>query len=170
MGKRLATTACRNPAKFDDGRPERDAAEDELLEALLAAMGEADTLRPVGTERTRRGHTRIVRLSEQHLLSRAGERVHISDLCRAVGVSDRALESAFKEVMGLSPITYLNRLRLHRVRAALLAAEPGSTLHLDTRRSSGVSGTLANSRGRTSQCFGESPSVTLRTKTEARAI
>jgi AraC-like DNA-binding protein len=160
MGKRLATTACRNPAKFDDGRPERDAAEDELLEALLAAMGEADTLRPVGTERTRRGHTRIVRLSEQHLLSRAGERVHISDLCRAAGVSERTLECAFKEVMGLSPITYLNRLRLHRVRAALLAAEPGSTLISTEALKWGFWHFGEFSRAY-KQCFGESPSVTL---------
>jgi AraC-like DNA-binding protein len=169
MGKRLATTACRNPAKFDDGRPERDAAEDELLEALLAAMGEVDTLRPVGTERTRRGHTRIVRLSEQHLLSRAGERVHISDLCRAAGVSERTLECAFKEVMGLSPITYLNRLRLHRVRAALLAAEPGST-YVSTQALVWGFWHFGEFSRAYKRCFGESPLMTLRKRPGMRDL
>jgi AraC-like DNA-binding protein len=169
LGKRLATTASRAPAMFDYGRPERDAAEDELLEALLAAMGEADTLQPVGTERTRRAHTRIVRLSEQHLLSRAAERVHISDLCRAAGVSERTLECAFKEVMGLSPITYLNRLRLHRVRAALLAAEPGST-YVSTQALMWGFWHFGEFSRAYKQCFGESPSVTLRRRCGKRDL
>ena len=57
-GKRLTASASRKPAQFDDGRRERDAAQVELLEALLAAMRSADTLQPVGTERTRQTHNR----------------------------------------------------------------------------------------------------------------
>jgi AraC-like DNA-binding protein len=42
-------------------------------------------------------------------------------------VSERTLEYAFKEVMGLTPLNYLIRLRLHWVHQALLAASHGSS-------------------------------------------
>jgi transcriptional regulator GlxA family with amidase domain len=62
--------------------------------------------------------------------------------------------------MGLSPITYLNRLRLHRVRAAVLAAEPGSTLISTEALKWGFWHFGEFSRAY-KQCFGEAPSVTL---------
>jgi AraC family transcriptional regulator, ethanolamine operon transcriptional activator len=160
-GKRLTATASRNPALFDEGRTERDAAQVELLEGLLTLMRSTDTLAPLGTERTRRAHSRIVTIAEDYLLSRTGERVHVSDLCRAVDVSERTLEFAFKEVTGLSPVAYLTRLRLHRVRATLLAAEPGSTQVSVEALKWGFwhFGEFSRAYRR---CFGELPSVTLR--------
>jgi AraC-like DNA-binding protein len=50
----------------------------------------------------------------------------VTDLCRPAGISERTLQYAFKEVMGLSRRDYLVRLRLHRVRVALLAASQRS--------------------------------------------
>lgn len=55
-------------------------------------------------------------------LSHTAERVYVTDLCEAAGVSERTLQYAFKELMGLTPVAYLTRLRLHRVRQALRAA------------------------------------------------
>jgi len=167
-GKRLTAAASRKPALFDVGRPERDAAQVELLEALLAAMRSAGTLEPIGTERTRRTYSRIVRIAEDHVLSRVGERVQLSDLCRAADVSERTLESAFKEVVGLSPVAYLIRLRLHRVRAALLAAGPGSTRVSAEALKWGFWHFGEFSRAY-KQCFGEAPSDTLRREPD-RAI
>ncbi len=162
-GKRLTAAASRKPALFDDGRAERDAAQVELLEALLTAMRLSDTLEPFGTERTRQAHSRVVTIAEDYALSRVGERVHVSDLCRAADVSERTLECAFKEVMGLSPVAYLIRLRLHRVRAALLAAEPGSTqVSLEALKwDFWHFGEFSRAYER---CFGELPSSTLRRK------
>ena len=54
-----------------------------MPEAPRAAMRSTDTLEPFGTERTRRAHSRIVMIAEDHVLSRVAERVHVSDLCRA---------------------------------------------------------------------------------------
>jgi len=161
LGKRLTATASRSPALFDAGRTERDAAQVELLEALLAAMRSADTLEPLGTERTRRAHSRIVALAEGHVLARAGQRVSVSDLCQAADVSERTLECAFKAVTGLSPVAYLIRMRLHRVRAALLAAEPGSTRVSVEAIKWGFwhFGEFSQAYRR---CFGEPPSATLR--------
>ncbi len=168
-GKRLTASASRKPAKFDDGRSERDAAQVELLEALLAAIRSADTLQPVGTEITRQTHNRVVKIAEEHVLSRAGERVHVSDLCLAANVSERTLELAFKEVMGLSPVTYLTRLRLYRVHADLLAAEPASTLVSTQALKWGFWHFGEFSRSY-KQCFGESPSETLRRRPGMREL
>jgi AraC-like DNA-binding protein len=159
-GKRLTATASRTPALFEEGRAERDAAQVELLETLLAALHSSDALEPFGTERTRQGHSRIVTIAEDYALACAGERVHVSDLCRAAGVSERTLEGAFKEVMRLSPVAYLIRLRLHRVRAALLAAEPGSTQVSVEALKWGFWHFGEFSRAY-KRCFGELPSNTL---------
>jgi AraC-like DNA-binding protein len=162
-GKRLAVAASRNPALFEEGRIERDAAQADLLEALLKAMRSTDTLEPVGKERTRQAYSQIVKSAEDHVLARGGERVQVSDLCRAADVSERTLECAFKEITGLSPVAYLNRLRLHRVRSALLAAEPSSTQVSVEALKWGFWHFGEFSRAY-KQCFGELPSDTLRRK------
>jgi transcriptional regulator GlxA family with amidase domain len=169
LGKRLVAAASGAPAKFDDGRSEVAAAQVELLEALLVATRAVDTVEPTGTERTRRTHDHIVRSAEEFALSHAGERIHVTDLCLAASVSERTLESAFREVTGLSPMAYLVRLRLHRVRAALLAAEPGTTLVSTEALKWGFWHFGEFSRAY-KQCFGEPPSATLRRGSEIRDL
>jgi AraC-like DNA-binding protein len=98
-----------------------------LVETLLAALAAADELAPDRSDRTRKANSLIVKVAEDYALSHAGEPLYVSDLCSAAAVSERTLEYAFKEAMGLRPMAYLIRLRLHRVREALLAGTPGST-------------------------------------------
>jgi AraC-like DNA-binding protein len=162
-GRRLTVSASRAPALFEEGRPERDAAQAELLEELLSAMRSADSVEPAGKEKTRRAHARIVRIAEEHALRRHAEPVHVTELCQAAGVSERTLECAFKEVMGMSPVAYLIRLRLHRVRAALLAAEPGTTRVSAEALKWGFWHFGEFSRAY-KRCFGELPSSTLQRK------
>ena len=90
----------------------------------------------------------------------------MTDLCRAAGVSERALEYAFKEVMGLTPVAYLTRLRLHRVRQALLAGTHGSTTVSAVALDWGFWHFGEFSRAY-KDCFGELPSDTLRRKPSA---
>ena len=161
LGKRLITTAARWPWTFDEGRAERDAAEAELLETLLAAMRTSVAIEPGGAERTRRTHSRIVDAAERHAIAHAGEGVQISDLCRVVDVSERTLEVAFIEIMGMSPVAYLKRLRLHRVRDELLAAEPRST-RVSTVAVKWGFWHFGEFSQAYKQCFGELPSQTLR--------
>jgi AraC-like DNA-binding protein len=161
MGKRLTTTASRRPELFEEGRAERDAAQEELLEALLAAMDTAETLKPVGNEITRQAHSRIVTMAEHHALQCHWEHLHVSELCRATGVSERTLQCAFKEIMGLSPVAYLIRLRLHRVRAAPQTAERRST-RVSTEGLKWGFWHFGEFSRAYKQCFGESPSATLR--------
>jgi hypothetical protein len=88
------------------------------------------------------GHSRVVQIAEDYALTHTAEPLYVTDLCEAAGVSERTLQYAFKEVMGMTPVAYLTRLRLHRVRQALRAATHRSTT-VTPRRCAGASGTSA---------------------------
>lgn len=162
-GKRLAMTASRNPQLFEPGRPEREAAEAAMLDALISALLSTDGYGPLGLETTRRSHSRIVAIAEQLVLSHPGEHVYVSDLCVATGVSERTLECVFKDLVGLSPNAYLTRLRLQQVRNALLRAEPGST-QVSTEALKWGFGHFGEFSSAYKRCFGQLPSHTLRRK------
>lgn len=85
----------------------------------------------------------------------------IVDVCADINVSQRNLQYNFKKIVGLTPNTYLYRLRLNRVRAQL--SNPASAEVTVTRVAMhwhfGHLGRFANEYR---QLFGESPSVTLR--------
>ena len=165
-GKRLVETAVRDPALFNESEAERAAAGAELLETLLAALDVANDLEPSRSDRTRQAQSRIVKTAEDHALSQTGASVYVTDLCKAAGVSERTLEYAFKAVMGMTPMAYLTRLRLHRVRHALLAAPPGSTTVSAEALRWGFWHFGEFSRAYKA-CFGELPSDTLRGPTES---
>jgi AraC-like DNA-binding protein len=126
-GRRLVDIAARHPGLFNERKSERVAAHVELLETLLATLDVANDFEPDRSDRTRQVHSLIVKIAEEYALSRTDDPLYVSDLCRVAAVSERTLEYAFKEVMGSTPMTYLIRLRLHRVRQALLAGTQGST-------------------------------------------
>jgi AraC family transcriptional regulator, ethanolamine operon transcriptional activator len=160
-GKRLVDIAARQPETFNDGRRERTVARTELLETLLGTLGGAGNYEPTRNERTRQAHSLIVKKAEDYVLMRAGDHVGVSDLCRVAATSERALENAFKEIMALTPVAYLMRLRLHRVREALLGATHGSTTVSVEALKWGFWHFGEFSRAYKA-CFGELPSDTLR--------
>ena len=162
-GKRLVDAAARQPELFNEGETERIAAHVELVELLLAMLGGAHDFEPSRSERTRQAQALIVKLAEDHALSQTSDHLYVSDLCRVAAVSERTLEYAFKEVMGLTPVTYLIRVRLHRVRQALLAATQGSTTVSTEALNWGFWHFGEFSRAY-KDCFGELPSDTLRRK------
>jgi AraC family transcriptional regulator, ethanolamine operon transcriptional activator len=102
-----------------------------------------------------------VRAAEDYALSHTGDRIYVGDLCRAAATSERALEYAFKSIMGLTPVAYLTRLRLHRVRRALLTATHGSATVSALALDCGFWHFGDFSRAY-KECFGELPSETLR--------
>ena len=103
------------------------------------------------------------------MLSRAGERVHVSDLCRAADVSERTLEVRIQGSHGTvardvpdSTATAPRARRPARCRA-----------WIDTRVDAGAQvGVLALRRvfAGYKQCFGESPSETLRRRPGMREL
>jgi AraC-like DNA-binding protein len=160
-GKRLTTTAARQPEIFNNGERERGAARVELFETLLSVIGAAEPREPARGDRTRQAHSDIVRAAEEYALSQAGEPISVTDLCRATGVSERTLEYAFHDVMGLAPMAYLIRLRLHRVRQGLLAGTQGSTT-VSTEALNWGFWHFGDFSRAYKACFGELPSDTLR--------
>jgi AraC family ethanolamine operon transcriptional activator len=165
-GKRLVETAARQPALFNERKDERAAAQVEMVETLLATLGATRDFEPTGADHVHQSQTLVVKTAEDYALSHADDRVYVTDLCRAAAVSERALEYAFKEVMGLTPMAYLVRLRLHRVRQALLAATHGTTTVSAVALDWGFWHFGDFSRAYKG-CFGELPSDTLRRKPSA---
>jgi AraC-like DNA-binding protein len=160
-GRRLVDTAARQPELFNEGAEQRAAAHVDLLESLLATLGETSHFEADRSYRTRQAYSRIVKTVEDFALSRPGDRLLVTDLCRAAAVSERTLENAFREVMGLTPIAYLIRLRLHRVRQSLLAGTQGTTTVSTEALKWGFWHFGEFSRAY-KDCFGELPSDTLR--------
>jgi len=159
-GKRLTTTAARQPALFDRNETLAEARA-ELLEHLLAALDTARVAPRSRRDRTREAHRRVVKVAEDYALKHTGEHPHVKDLCLAASVSERTLEYAFQAVMRMSPLAYLTRLRLHRVRQALRTATRGSTTVTAEALNWGFWHFGEFSRAYKA-CFGELPSETLR--------
>ena len=160
-GKLLVETAAGRPALFNDCERERAAAQVELIETLLATLGGARDFQPSRSDRTRQARSLLVKNAEDYALSHVGEPLYVTDLCQAAAVSERTLEYAFKEVLQLTPVAYLLRLRLHRVRQTLRAATPGSTTVSAEALNWGFWHFGEFSRAYKA-CFGELPSATLR--------
>ena len=160
-GERLANTAARQPTLFNGQEETLAAAQIELLEMLLAALDTTTAPQHTRSDQTRQAHSRVVRLAEDYALAHAGDRLYVTDLCVATGFSERTMQYAFQEVMGMSPLAYLTRLRLHRVRQALRMATQGSTTVSAEALNWGFWHFGDFSRAYR-DCFGELPSETLR--------
>jgi AraC family ethanolamine operon transcriptional activator len=160
-GKRLVEAAARQPALFNDRKEARVAAQAEMVETLLTTLGSTQPFEPSRAVRGRRAQALIVKTAEDYVLSHTHDHVHVDDLCRAASVSERALQYAFKEVLGVTPVAYLIRLRLHRVRQLLVAAGRGSTTVSTVALDWGFwhFGEFSSAYRK---CFGERPSDTLR--------
>jgi AraC-like DNA-binding protein len=165
-GKRLVDTAEHDPDLFNERKEQRIAAKVDLIETLLATLEASSNLGTERRERSQQAQSRIVRAAEHYALAHAADRTYVTDLCRAAGVSERTLEYAFRAVMALTPVAYLTRLRLHRVRLALRAATLGSTTVTAEALNWGFWHFGEFSRAY-KDCFGESPSDTLRRQPDA---
>jgi AraC family ethanolamine operon transcriptional activator len=162
-GKRLTNTASHHPEIFNDRNETHAAAHTQLLEMLLVALDTATAPQHTRSRHTRQGYNRVVKCAEDYALEHTGDRLYVTDLCVAAGVSERTLQYAFQEVMGISPVAYLTRLRLHRVRRALRMATYGSTTVSAEALNWGFWHFGDFSRAY-KDCFGELPSETLRRK------
>lgn len=164
-GKRLVDSAVEAPELFNTSEERRVAAQAELLDLLLTTLSSTSKLEPEKRERTRQLQSDIVHIAERYALANIDERLYVTDLCRAAGVSERSLEYAFRAVMGLSPTAYLTRIRLHRVHHVLLQAKPGSTTVTEQALNWGFWHFGEFSRAY-KDCFDELPSNTLRRKSK----
>ena len=159
-GRSVVRAAEQTPALFDENRHVRDGVRRELMERLGEALASTRDLPPHDTELTRVNHSRLAKKAQDYALEHIDERMHLADLCQAMRVSERTLRYAFQDVLGMSPVAYLSRLRLHRVHKSLRQA---------TRRSTTVTTEalrwgfwhVGDFSKAYKKCFGELPSDTL---------
>jgi AraC-like DNA-binding protein len=141
----------------------------QALEMLLDVVVRA-TCRP-----TDAGHRRRRRRWESHevvadvvdWLSDSGSwQVPVLTLCRQAGVSERRLQTAFRDVFDVTPGEFLRIRALQAAHRALRSADPGS-LHVgDVARGHGFAhgGRFASSYA---AVYGEPPSATLRSSSRS---
>ena len=109
----------------------------------------------------------IVARVNEFLRKNLGDPVTVTELSRVAGVSERTLRAAFHDVVGVSPKQHMLRERLSAARAALSAAEPGTTTVTDVAMSYGFF-ELGRFAGRYRHTFGEAPSRTLRHEVDVK--
>nr|GID82099.1 AraC family transcriptional regulator [Actinoplanes derwentensis] len=86
------------------------------------------------------------------------------DLSTVAGVGVRVLQDSFRRHVGMSPLTYLRRLRLDEVHAELSRSDPGQTNVSEVAYSWGFTH-LGRFAGAYRSRFGATPSQTLRDRT-----
>lgn len=131
------------------------------MDSLLTTIESCNLDETVDTDRKGKSYSQIVRACEDYTLNLEDRRPYLSELCTTANVSERTLQYAFHDIMGMSPLTYLLRLRLHRARDELRNAQSGSTTVTDVAMNWGFWHFGEFSRAY-KNCFGEVPSRTLR--------
>ena len=161
LGAQIAEAAENAPEVFNDNRWARHGAQVEFMDYLFAAIESCDPDETVDTDKKGKSYSQIVRKCEDYTLNLEGRRPYLSELCATANVSERTLQYAFHDIMGMSPLTYLHRLRLHRARDELSKAQSGSTSVTDVALNWGFWHFGEISRAY-KNCFDEVPSKTLR--------
>ena len=99
-------------------RPEISASLVDLLVARVDALRAIDS--PLSHDREERAARRVaVARAREYIRVNLTEPIRLSDLCTYARTQARSLEYGFREVMGVSPITYVRATRLHLVRKLL---------------------------------------------------
>jgi AraC-like DNA-binding protein len=161
LGVQIAEAAQNSPEVFNDSHFARYGAQVEFMDALLATIESCDPDQAVNADKKARSYSQIVRTCEDFTLNLDGRRPYMSELCETARVSERTLQNAFQDIMGMSPLTYLIRLRLHRARDELRKATAKSTTVTDVAMNWGFWHFGDFSRAY-KNCFGEVPSATLK--------
>ena len=161
LGVRIAEAAENAPQIFNDNHLAREGVLVEFMDSLDAVIESCSPDDEVDTDKKGRSYSEIVKKCEDFTSGLGGRRPYVSELCAAARVSERTLQYAFRDIMGMSPLTYLHRLRLHWARDELRVAKRGSTTVTDVALNWGFWHFGEFSRAY-KNCFGEPPSSTLR--------
>ena len=102
----------------------------------------------------------LVRRAEMLALAEFEKPLLISDLCRALAVSQRTLRKAFNKTYNRPPCRHLRMLRLFQVRRALLSARDHIVTVTEIATGFGFA-ELGRFSVEYRKVFGESPSATL---------
>ena len=157
-GLKISSAAASGRLSFENENV-RSAAELSMADTLLSCLSFRDESE--SEQNTSQYYSGLVRVAEDYTLSQPTSRPTISDLCSVTNVSERTLQNAFKEIMKMSPTSFLRRLRLHRVRLELQKTSYSQSTVSTVAQNWGFwhFGDFSRSY---KDCFGETPSATLR--------
>jgi AraC-like DNA-binding protein len=161
LGVRIAEAAENAPGIFNDSHWARYGAQVEFMDSLFSTIESCDPDEAVDSDKKGKSYSQIVKTCEDYTLNLEDHRPYLSELCATANVSERTLQYAFHDIMGMSPLTYLHRLRLHRAREELRKAKSDSTTVTDVAMNWGFWHFGEFSRAY-KNCFGELPSRTLK--------
>jgi AraC family transcriptional regulator, ethanolamine operon transcriptional activator len=113
---------CFHPSVDLDAPAPRRAVRHGVLEMLGPLL--VEHLRVHHAPRRETGHLWIVSRARDYARQRIADPLQVIDLCRAVGVSRRTLQTSFQQVLGVSPLAYLRAMRLNGARRMLLQGDP----------------------------------------------
>ncbi|WP_255087813.1 MULTISPECIES: helix-turn-helix domain-containing protein [unclassified Synechococcus] len=156
--RQLFAVAERQPARLlGSHRWSRLVAEDLVplvVEALASLAGQANrSQRPIA-------RIELVKATQRWMDEHPMEPITLDALCRRVHAGRRSLIQGFREHLGMGPMAYLKRQRLHGARRVLLAADPAQTCVASVAGEFGFlnAGHFAIAYR---ELFGERPSITL---------
>jgi AraC family ethanolamine operon transcriptional activator len=129
----------------------------QLLDRIAVALAPREAGGPAGRGGASAVQGALVARATAQVADRLGEPPSVAELCAALGVSRRTLQSAFQACWGMGPLAWLTTLRLDAVRRELKRA--GSVTEAATHYGFWHFGHFADDYR---ALFGELPSQTLR--------
>lgn len=94
----------------------------QLLDRVALAMAPRDTSAPTPPARATAGQSALVARATEFVAHRLGDPPSVGEMCEALGVSRRTLQSAFQTTWGMGPLAWLTTMRLNAVRRRLKSA------------------------------------------------
>ena len=117
MIKDLLASLDDNPAALaDEGG--RNLLISAILDKLMPVVIESRA--DISTDHRLSNRHKIVRRTREYILDRIDEPLQISAVCRDLGVSRRALQYSFQDVLNINPAAFVRMLRLNGARRDLV--------------------------------------------------
>jgi len=133
------------------------AIEQELVHAMIACLTDPEAM---GSSRSRHDRLPVMRRFEQLLEANRDEPLYVTEICAAIGVTDRTLRLHCQEHLGMSPHRYLWLRRMNLARRALALADRAEKTVTEIANDHGF-GELGRFAVSYRKLFGELPSATL---------
>jgi AraC-like DNA-binding protein len=131
--------------------------EQQLIHALVRCVTEG-IVSPMSSGNLR--HKVIVARFEDFMEANPNTPLYLTEVCVAIGTSERTLRAACEEHVGMGPIRYLTLRRMHLVRQALARAVPSTATVTQIATDHGF-WELGRFSVAYRTMFGETPSLTL---------
>jgi len=150
-----------------DAHPAAQHSAEQDLIALAARLDRPQGLKPVRRLSAPSSRLALIRRVESWLAAHEDAAPPIPALCEIAGTSERTLEYAFREHLGMTPVRFLKIRRLNVVRRRLLQPVSEAASVTEVALACGFYD-LGRFAGEYRALFGERPSETLARATRAR--